>query len=44
VMDPRLRGKKLAGGRRLADLAPTALQIMGHPTPQEMTGKSLVDG
>jgi 2,3-bisphosphoglycerate-independent phosphoglycerate mutase len=43
VMDPRLRGKKLTHGRRLADLAPTALQIMGHPIPAEMTGKSLLE-
>ena len=28
--------------RRLADLAPTILQLMGLPQPEEMTGKSLL--
>jgi len=27
---------------RLADLAPTLLQLMGLPQPDEMTGKSLI--
>jgi 2,3-bisphosphoglycerate-independent phosphoglycerate mutase len=32
---------KLADGR-LADLAPTLLELMGLPQPKEMTGKSLL--
>lgn len=28
---------------RLADLAPTLLQLMGLPQPEEMTGRSLID-
>jgi 2,3-bisphosphoglycerate-independent phosphoglycerate mutase len=34
--DARLRGG------RLADLAPTLLQLMGLPKPPEMTGESLI--
>jgi 2,3-bisphosphoglycerate-independent phosphoglycerate mutase len=34
-------GSKLRNGR-LADLAPTVLQLMGLPQPPEMTGKSLI--
>ena len=29
-------------GGRLADIAPTVLQLMGLPKPAEMTGESLV--
>jgi len=32
----------LREGGRLADLAPTALALMGLPQPPEMTGDSLV--
>ncbi|MEM6546193.1 MAG: 2,3-bisphosphoglycerate-independent phosphoglycerate mutase [Pseudomonadota bacterium] len=32
----------LAGGGRLADLAPTVLALMGLPQPPEMTGRSLL--
>jgi 2,3-bisphosphoglycerate-independent phosphoglycerate mutase len=42
VMDDRAKGKKLIEGGRLADIAPTALAIMGLPKPAEMTGKSLI--
>jgi len=42
LMDDRLRGKKLREGGRLADLAPTALQMMGLEKPGEMTGQSLI--
>lgn len=34
-------GARLKGGR-LADLAPTLLQLMGLPKPAEMTGESLI--
>jgi 2,3-bisphosphoglycerate-independent phosphoglycerate mutase len=33
---------KLAPGARLADIAPTLLDMMGLPKPPEMTGKSLL--
>jgi 2,3-bisphosphoglycerate-independent phosphoglycerate mutase len=42
VVDDRFKGQKLKEGGRLADVAPTALKIMGLPQPKEMTGKSLV--
>ncbi len=42
VMDDRFKGKKLRAGGRLADIAPTALQIMGLPQPAEMNGVSLI--
>ena len=35
-------GAQLRQGGRLADLAPTVLQLMGLPQPPEMTGKSLI--
>jgi len=35
---------KLRTGGRLADLAPTILQLMGLPKPREMTGESLLAG
>lgn len=35
-------GIKLADGGKLADIAPTMLDIMGMAIPQEMTGESLI--
>ncbi len=35
-------GAHLRGGGRLADLAPTVLDLMGLPQPPEMTGRSLI--
>ncbi len=35
-------GKKLREGGRLADIAPTMLESMAVPVPNEMTGKSLI--
>ena len=35
-------GHSLAPGGRLADIAPTLLELMGLPVPAEMTGKSLL--
>ena len=35
-------GAQLRDGGRLADLAPTILQLMGLPKPDEMTGESLI--
>ena len=34
---------KLREGGRLADIAPTMLQILGLPQPAEMDGKSLIE-
>ncbi|HEV2293724.1 MAG TPA: 2,3-bisphosphoglycerate-independent phosphoglycerate mutase [Tepidisphaeraceae bacterium] len=42
VADDRFRGKKLAEGGRLADIAPTALMMMGLPRPAEMNGQSVI--
>lgn len=35
---------KMRTGGRLADIAPTVLQLMGLPKPAEMTGESLIIG
>ena len=35
--------KKLRKGGRLADIAPTMLQILGLPQPAEMDGRSLIE-
>ncbi|HZZ41916.1 MAG TPA: 2,3-bisphosphoglycerate-independent phosphoglycerate mutase [Tepidisphaeraceae bacterium] len=43
LVDDRLKGKVLRAGGRLADLAPTALKMMGLGVPAEMTGKGLFD-
>ena len=42
VVDDRMRGKKLHEGGRLADVAPTALHMMGLAKPGEMNGRSLI--
>jgi 2,3-bisphosphoglycerate-independent phosphoglycerate mutase len=42
TVDDRLRGKKLREGGRLADVAPTMLEMMGLEKPGEMNGKSLI--
>jgi 2,3-bisphosphoglycerate-independent phosphoglycerate mutase len=42
LVDDRLKGKKLREGGRLADIAPTALQMLGLEKPGEMNGASLV--
>ena len=42
LMDDRLKGARLRDGGRLADLAPTALEMLGLPIPAEMDGKSLI--
>jgi 2,3-bisphosphoglycerate-independent phosphoglycerate mutase len=44
VVDDHFKGVKLSGGGRLADVAPTALKMMGLPQPKEMTGRSLIPG
>jgi len=42
VVDDRFKGRKLREGGKLADVAPTALQMMGLEKPAEMTGVSLI--
>jgi 2,3-bisphosphoglycerate-independent phosphoglycerate mutase len=43
VVDDRFRGRKLRGGGKLADIAPTLLAMMGLEPPPEMEGRSLLD-
>jgi 2,3-bisphosphoglycerate-independent phosphoglycerate mutase len=42
VVDDRCIGCALRRDGRLADVAPTLLDIMGLPKPGEMTGESLI--
>ena len=42
LVDPSHKDAKLHEGGRLADLAPTMLELMGLPKPAEMTGESLI--
>ena len=42
VVEPGLEGSELRGGGRLADIAPTVLELMGLPIPEAMTGKPLI--
>lgn len=42
VIGEAFRGKQLRPGGRLADVAPTALAMLGLPQPKEMTGVPLV--
>ena len=44
LVDPRFKGITLLKDGRLADIAPTALKMMGMPAPPEMTGHSLIPG
>ena len=43
VFDDRFKDGKLREGGTLADIAPTLLDIMGLPQPEEMTGRSLLE-
>lgn len=42
VVDDRYKNYQLKTGGRLADIAPTALRLLGLPQPSEMTGESLI--
>ena len=42
VVEPGLEGTSLREDGRLADIAPTVLQLLGVPIPEEMTGKPLI--
>ena len=43
VFDEKYKGRKLRSGGILADIAPTLLDMMGLPKPEEMTGRSLLE-
>ena len=42
VVDDRFKGCQLRADGRLADIAPTALKLLGLDQPAEMTGRSLI--
>ncbi len=42
VVDDEYKGQELRSGGRLADIAPTVLNLLGLPQPIEMTGESLI--
>lgn len=42
VVEPGLEGVQLQSGGRLADIAPTVLELMGLPIPADMTGQPLL--
>ena len=42
VVGEQFKGKKLAEGGKLCDIAPTLLTMMGEAIPTEMNGKSLI--
>ena len=44
VFDKRYKNRKLREDGRLADVGPTLLQMMELPQPEEMTGRSLLEG
>ena len=44
LVDDRYKGRKLRDDGRLADVAPTLLEMMGLETPEEMDGRSLIEG
>jgi 2,3-bisphosphoglycerate-independent phosphoglycerate mutase len=42
IVGERFRGHALRGDGRLADVAPTLLEMIGLPKPEAMTGRSLI--
>lgn len=44
VVDPRYLGRSIRPGGRLADIAPTILELLGLPQPSAMSGRSLIAG
>jgi 2,3-bisphosphoglycerate-independent phosphoglycerate mutase len=42
LVDDQRKATVLKEGGKLADLAPTMLELLGLPQPAEMTGKSLL--
>ncbi|RLC74635.1 MAG: phosphoglycerate mutase (2,3-diphosphoglycerate-independent) [Chloroflexi bacterium] len=43
LVAPHLAGASVRGGGALVDVAPTALELLGIPKPDVMTGASLID-
>ncbi|MEC8734867.1 MAG: 2,3-bisphosphoglycerate-independent phosphoglycerate mutase, partial [Planctomycetota bacterium] len=43
LVGERFRGMRLREGGRLADIAPTLLELLGVERPAAMTGKSLIE-
>ncbi len=43
VVDQKMKNRSLRHGGRLADIAPTVLDLMELEIPREMTGKSLIE-
>ena len=43
VADERYKGRRLRGGGRLADIAPTLLEMLELPKLDAMTGRSLLE-
>jgi 2,3-bisphosphoglycerate-independent phosphoglycerate mutase len=43
VVDDRIKGQKLKEGGRLADIAPTALALLGLGQPEAMAGQCLIE-
>jgi len=43
IVDEGLKGRKLRSGGKLADIAPTILELFGMEKPQEMDGVSLLE-
>lgn len=44
VVDPELEGVRLRDGGAMYDVAPTVLQLLGLPKPDDMTGATLIQG
>lgn len=44
LVDEKRKDARLRDGGRLSDLAPTLLELLGLPVPEQMTGKSLIIG
>ncbi len=44
VVGTPARGRPLRSGGRLADIAPTAMHLLGRTPPPEMTGSTLLEG
>jgi 2,3-bisphosphoglycerate-independent phosphoglycerate mutase len=44
VLGPDLSGRKLRGGGRLCDVAPTILEYLGIQQPPQMDGVSIFEG
>lgn len=42
LVDDKFKGQKLREGGALCDVAPTLLELLNIPKPEEMTGKSLI--